>query len=91
MSQQINEKLMSSLWNLFDNMLSWGSTTVWSIVIIVGEIFTIEPQPGSERRVGIDSGQTECETNWQLYIACKGEANSNHWNNRQAVQPKYNV
>ncbi len=59
---------MTSLWNLFDRKFSRGWTTAWSIVIIGGEIFTIELQP--EHRGGggggIDSGQTERELNWQL-------------------------
>lgn len=61
---------MTSLWN-FDY------TTVWSIGIIGGEIFTIELQPGSEGRDDIDSGQTECELNWQLHNVCKGEQATN--------------
>lgn len=41
-----------------------------TIVIIGGEIFTIEIRPGSEHRGGIDSGQAECDLNWQLFIVC---------------------
>lgn len=66
---------VTSLWNLSDHNFSSGWTTVWSIVIIGGEIFTIELRPGSEHRGGIDSGQAECELNWQLFIVCYAQEN----------------
>lgn len=48
-----------------DRRVTDDSYTVGSSVIVSGEIFTIELQPGSAHRGGIDSGQTECELNAQ--------------------------